>query len=836
MIRELRQTPGEWRPFRQLARRLRGDEEDEHLLAGVAGIRPHVFAIHQDSKVKLKFEAMQAEAPPPADALHLAAANAVMEYAGQLEPSSLRVPEADEGRRVRDRFVHGLKVEIDQDDFKLADDTPVRLLSTTGRKNLGHVAGASRDESILYVAFRDQVLPIDLPAQLEVSRSKTFITLAYHLRSLRQTPTLGLTLQGTGPTLTSNDSRALAAKLSSISTPWTRLLWGPPGAGKTHCIAELSALLLRGDPDARVLIVAPSNVAVDAAVCELLAALERDRDLANLLSARKIVRYGYPRDERILSRSDLFGPEGLEELSRKVHATSKTVRELSRISAPELEIAAKKAELRQLQEEMKQRLAAHLQSARIVLTTVASTFSGSSTVVEAGPWQTVIVDEASMVGGAIVLALASLASHRLLLSGDPRQLSPIVEWRRGEIPSAVERWLARDPYEIVGVSAGTGHHRSIKTDDPRMARVLSQRRCHPRIWSLVSPLYPDVESVVDQLSLELIAKAPPLPGEAAVLLDVSSELVPPAEYLRHQSPERIAREYLSACRSIGGSWENPPTAWLAIDVVREIRAQSPNATIAIITPYRRQVRLLRNWLREEKETDDRLGGIEVGTVHSFQGGEADVVVFDIVDGPPRMGLGKLSREDAGMRLVNVALTRARGKVVIIADKNWLFHQEHGRAELLWNILFDGAVRPETCTVRPLSLEFGEIQPPLTLLEGVPESPIEVKFVSELRKWTAVLPQFVLQHRISDEHGRIVSRADIAFPAERLAVFCDGARYHLQSSQWQRDLRQRRELTRLGWRCLAFTGAEITYSAARCVEDLILHLRPPNLENTNDHAT
>ena len=74
---------------------------------------------------------------------------------------------------------------------------------------------------------------------------------------------------------------------------------------------------------------------------------------------------------------------------------------------------------------------------------------------------------------------------------------------------------------------------------------------------------------------------------------------------------------------------------LAIDVARELRAEHSNARVAIIAPYRAQVRLLRRWLDAEGQADDRLKGIEVGTVHAFQGGEADAVVFDIVDGPPR---------------------------------------------------------------------------------------------------------------------------------------------------------------------------------------------------------
>jgi superfamily I DNA and/or RNA helicase len=101
----------------------------------------------------------------------------------------------------------------------------------------------------------------------------------------------------------------------------------------------------------------------------------------------------------------------------------------------------------------------------------------------------------------------------------------------------------------------------------------------------------------------------------------------------------------------------------------------PDASIAIITPYRGQVNLIRRWLHQERQLDAKLSGIEVGTVHAFQGGEADIVIFDMVDGPPRARPGMLFRDDTGMRLVNVAVTRARGKLVFIAHKDWVHESE-----------------------------------------------------------------------------------------------------------------------------------------------------------------
>jgi very-short-patch-repair endonuclease len=317
-------------------------------------------------------------------------------------------------------------------------------------------------------------------------------------------------------------------------------------------------------------------------------------------------------------------------------------------------------------------------------------------------------------------------------------------------------------------------------------------------------------------------------------LDVSSPGAAAQNDLETTSANDLAKRYLSACRKTGRTWENPPTAWLAIDLAREIRAHAPDKRIAIITPYRGQVRLLRRWLHDEIKVDSRLEGIEVGTVHSFQGGEADAVIFDVVDGFPRTGPGILLRDDTGMRLVNVAITRARGKLVIIADKEWLQRTQTHSHGLLWTIFFGHKAKPASCIVKPLQFDH---EKPNSNLDGTPESPIEEMLASALRARVSVTQTLVLQYRIKDENGKIVSRADMAFPEEKLAIFCDGARYHLEPNQWKRDLRQRRELTRLGWRFLAYSGSEITRDAEFCAQDIMIHLvEMQRAESTPKHAS
>jgi superfamily I DNA and/or RNA helicase len=97
--------------------------------------------------------------------------------------------------------------------------------------------------------------------------------------------------------------------------------------------------------------------------------------------------------------------------------------------------------------------------------------------------------------------------------------------------------------------------------------------------------------------------------------------------------------------------------------------------------------LIRRWLDDEIRADSRLVKIEVGTVHAFQGGESDVVIFDMVDGPPRRGIGLLLSDDCGTRLANVAISRARGKLILIAHKAWFAaNTNRQEAGLLWDVL------------------------------------------------------------------------------------------------------------------------------------------------------
>jgi len=118
----------------------------------------------------------------------------------------------------------------------------------------------------------------------------------------------------------------------------------------------------------------------------------------------------------------------------------------------------------------------------------------------------------------------------------------------------------------------------------------------------------------------------------------------------------------------GESRQNPEEAALTIRKAREfLDAGLPSRDLAIIAPYAAQVRLLRQ----------RAGdlGIEIDSVDGFQGREKEAVIISLVRSNTQHEVGFL----ADTRRMNVALTRARRKLVVIGDSATIScHPFYGR--------------------------------------------------------------------------------------------------------------------------------------------------------------
>ena len=89
--------------------------------------------------------------------------------------------------------------------------------------------------------------------------------------------------------------------------------------------------------------------------------------------------------------------------------------------------------------------------------------------------------------------------------------------------------------------------------------------------------------------------------------------------------------------------------------------------VGIISPYRAQVQLLRQLLRKNEFFKPFRRLIAINTVDGFQGQERDIIVISLVRSNEEGKIGFLR----DLRRMNVAITRARMKVIILGDRSTL---------------------------------------------------------------------------------------------------------------------------------------------------------------------
>lgn len=94
-------------------------------------------------------------------------------------------------------------------------------------------------------------------------------------------------------------------------------------------------------------------------------------------------------------------------------------------------------------------------------------------------------------------------------------------------------------------------------------------------------------------------------------------------------------------------------------------------SIGYVTPYRAQALLMEQLLGELYEQERSAADIIAATVHRFQGSERDVMIFDSVDAPPHDRAGMLLIGKESERLMNVAITRTKGKFIHICDLEFI---------------------------------------------------------------------------------------------------------------------------------------------------------------------
>jgi ATP-dependent RNA/DNA helicase IGHMBP2 len=426
-----------------------------------------------------------------------------------------------------------------------------------------------------------------------------------------------------------NESQREAVRVA-LAAKDIAVIHGPPGTGKTTTVVELIRLAVaRGD---RVLACAPSNHAVDNLLEKLLAAGEAP------------VRVGHPARvdpalrDRALDLLVLKYPDARQarQYAKDAHALFRRADKWTKERPQPGEKAALRAEARDLlaaARSFEARAAERiLAEARIVCGTLTGL---TSDVLGTNRFDLAVVDEA---GQATEPAswLPLLRADKVVLAGDHCQLPPTVL-----SDEAAEQGLAVSLMERVVGRYGSA-----------VARLLTvQYRMHAAIMG-----FSNAEFYADQLVADVSVvghRLADLPGVAA---DPLTER--PVWFV-----DTAGAGYAEEPEDDGGSRRNPEEATLAEKYTRRLLAAGvPPSSVAVVTPYRGQVRILRDRLADVPD-------VEVDSVDGFQGREKEAVVVSLVRSNPEGDVGFL----ADTRRTNVAFTRARRCLIVVGDSATLSH-------------------------------------------------------------------------------------------------------------------------------------------------------------------
>jgi hypothetical protein len=402
------------------------------------------------------------------------------------------------------------------------------------------------------------------------------------------------------------------------------VIHGPPGTGKTTTVAELiRQAVARGD---RVLACAASNHAVDNLLEKLLALGELP------------VRLGHPARvvpelrERALDILVEKHPDAREarKATRNASALFRQADKWTRAEPDPGAKAALRAGARELLAEARRLEALAVERVLDDARVVCATLTGlDSEVLGRRRFDLAVLDEACQ-STEPASWLPLLRADRVILAGDHCQLPPTVisseAADRGLSVSLMERLVGRF--------------------GPAVARRLTvQYRMHAAIMGFSSAEFYDGELVADASVIG--HRLCDLPGvRAEPLTETPVQFIDTAgasydEELEEDTESRLNRE----------------EARLAAAKVRQLLgAGLAPPQVAVIAPYRAQVRLLRDLLAD-------VAGLEIDSVDGFQGREKEAVVITLVRSNAEGEIGFLG----DVRRTNVALTRARRKLVVIGD-------------------------------------------------------------------------------------------------------------------------------------------------------------------------
>lgn len=432
------------------------------------------------------------------------------------------------------------------------------------------------------------------------------------------------------PSLNASQNDALRKVIAAEDVA---IIHGPPGTGKTTTLVQAIKLTLQTEK--QVLVCSPSNVAVDL-LTERLAregvnvlrlgnpARVSDEVINNTLDV-KITHHMYYKDLKdFLKRSEEF-----RNLAHKYKRNfGRAEREQRQLLFSESKSILKEA--RKLEDHILDEL---FEQAEVITCTPVG---AAGKYLRNKFFETVFIDESAQALEPMCWIPITKA-NRVVMAGDHFQLPPTVKSKKAE------EGLKKTLFE-----------KCIQRQKNVDVMLNVQYRMHQDIMNFSNAEFYKGNLVAhDAVKTTLLSDDP-----AELLLHTAVEFIDTAGCGFN---EEINPETMSTANSEEAHLLFKHLEMLLGEYYSKARKDKP--TIGIISPYREQVQYLKEYLASSEGMESYKGQIAVKTIDGFQGQEKDIIYISLVRSNDNGEIGFLS----DTRRMNVALTRAKKKLVVIGD-------------------------------------------------------------------------------------------------------------------------------------------------------------------------
>jgi len=407
------------------------------------------------------------------------------------------------------------------------------------------------------------------------------------------------------------------------------LVHGPPGTGKTTTIVQAIRETVRLEH--QVLVCAPSNAAVDLLVEKLS---EQGLDVIRIGHPARVTEHSLSKtlDVRIAAHDSYQELKAMRKKMEQLRSAAfKFKRQFGHYERQERKMLLQESKAMKADADILEFYIVNdlLQHAQAICTTLVGS---SHPVLRGRKYTTAFIDEAAQaLEPATWIPL--LRCNRVILAGDHQQLPPTIKSN-----DAAKRGLAKTLFE-----------KAIEKHPGAASMLTVQYRMHEDIMRFSSDYFYKGALVADQ-------------SVRARLLALNQ---PPVEYIDTAGigyAEKQDAETLSRF--------NEEEAQLLIKrlelLVEDVGVENwlmERFSLGIITPYRAQVDVLVKLCGNSPVLALLPGLIAINTVDAFQGQERDVIGISFVRSNEKSEVGFLG----DIRRTNVAMTRARKKLIMVGD-------------------------------------------------------------------------------------------------------------------------------------------------------------------------